>query len=97
MLFRGWNQLGGDKGGKHENIKEKCKKHTENVLSLRFSASVCRRKNYFRFFRGSFLYQVVGSSHIQWSNYIVFHEESDFQVKNKQILEPEGNKSEKRT
>ena len=37
------------------------------------------------------------SKHVQQSKYTVFHEESDFQVKNSQFLDPEGKSKEKRT
>ena len=49
-----------------------------------------RRKNYSRFLGGHFLIHVLGSRHVQLAEYSVFDEESDLQVKHKQILEPEG-------
>ena len=36
------------------------------------------------------------SRHARQSKYTVLHEESDFQVKNKQLLRPEGKNKEKR-
>ena len=48
------------------------------------------------FFGGHFWVKFWDSRHVQWSKYIVFHEESDFQVKNKQFLEPEGKNKENR-
>ena len=39
---------------------------------------------------GQFLAWIPDSRHVRQSKYTVLLEESDFQVKNKQILEPEG-------
>ena len=44
------------------------------------------------FFSGLFRFKLEDSRHFQWSIYTVFDEESDFQVKNSQILEPGGKK-----
>ena len=45
---------------------------------------------------GHFLAWIPDSRHVRQSKYTVLHEESDFQVKNKQILDPEGKNKEKR-
>ena len=44
------------------------------------------------FFRGHFWVKFWDSRHSEQSKYTVFDEESEFQVKNKQILEPGGKK-----
>ena len=43
-----------------------------------------------------FLAWIPDSRHVRQSKYTVLHEESDFQVKNKQILRPEWKSKEKR-
>ena len=45
---------------------------------------------------GHFLAWIRDSRHVRQSKYTVSHEESDFQVRNKQFLDPEGKNKEKR-
>ena len=45
---------------------------------------------------GHFLTRFWDSGHVRQSKHTVLHEESDFQVKNKQILDPEGKNKEQR-
>ena len=45
---------------------------------------------------GHFLAWIPDSRHVRQSKYTVLHDESDFQVKNKQLLRPEGKNKEKR-
>ena len=63
-----------------------------SLLLLLLTTTTTTSTNYYFSFLGFpwFFFKIKDSRHAQLSKYAVFHEESDFQVKNKQFLEPGG-------